>query len=236
MKLDKVTVTGADDTVHPRELARLTKRFPFVEWGILYSGSRQGTPRYPSDAWLKALTDEDWAENLRLCAHLCGRWVRDLVLKGDFTFIPLNPLWPFFRRVQLNFHGQFHKGTTLWHENLRRNRDKQYILQYDGVNDTACRALLESPYFSAVPLFDKSGGAGVVPGEWPPAIPGVYCGYAGGLGPENLTDEIRRIARAAGDSTIWIDMETKVRSSDDEEFDLAKVEDCLEQAAAFVAA
>lgn len=233
MKLDRVTVTGADDSIRPEDLLPLTDKYPFVEWGILYSGSRQGTSRYPSTPWLDSLLWQP-LDRIKLSAHLCGKWVRELVLKGEFTFPVLNPLWQHYHRVQLNFHSRFHKGAPLWHENLRRNREKQYILQYDGVNDRGCAHLMESPNFSAVPLFDKSGGAGVVPGQWPKALPNIYCGYAGGLGPENLTDELRRIEAAAGENRIWVDMETRVRSEDDMKFDLKKVEACLEQAAAFV--
>lgn len=234
MKLDRVTITGADDSIRAEDLLPLTERYPFVEWGLLYSKTRQGTPRYPSETWLRNLAALAGGPKLPLSAHLCGQWVRELVLDGDFTFPVLNRLWPYFDRVQLNFHGQFHKGCDLWHEKLRRNRDKQYILQYDSVNDRACMPLLESPHFSAVPLFDRSGGAGVVPGQWPKAIPHVYCGYAGGLGPDNLSEELRRIRAAAGENQIWIDMETKVRSEGDIKFDLKKVELCLEAAAPFV--
>ena len=37
MKLTRVTITGADDSVEPRALAELSEAFPFVEWGLLMS-------------------------------------------------------------------------------------------------------------------------------------------------------------------------------------------------------
>jgi hypothetical protein len=97
-------------------------------------------------------------------------------------------------------------------------------------------------------------GAGILPREWPKPIyldvhPGDdgcgvqqhrYHGYAGGLGPDNLAEQIPLIlAAAAGnehtaEGRIWIDMETRVRSSDDRTFDLAKVRRCLEIAAPYV--
>ena len=46
--LTTVTITGADDRVDPWELARLSEEFPHVEWGVLISTGRAGTPRYPS--------------------------------------------------------------------------------------------------------------------------------------------------------------------------------------------
>jgi hypothetical protein len=232
MNLDRVTITGADDSVAPASLLPLTRRYPFVEWGILFSGSRQGTPRYPSATWLGALADHAFSNEMDLSAHLCGRWVRDLVLHGDLTFKDeYNSLWPIFQRLQLNFHGQFHKAVLGFRQQLSLCRDKEFILQHDGVNDETILTL--GAALPVVPLFDRSGGAGIVPKDWPKPI-WKYQGYAGGLGPENIEAEIHRIGEAAGGSRIWIDMETKVRSADDTKFDLEKVETCLRLAEPFV--
>ena len=46
MKLQYVTMTGADESVDPKALIELSKEFPFVEWGILI-GSQSGM-RFPS--------------------------------------------------------------------------------------------------------------------------------------------------------------------------------------------
>jgi hypothetical protein len=232
MKLDRVTITGADDSIAPAHLPALTRKYPFVEWGILFSGSRQGTPRYPSATWLGALAEHAFNVEMDLSAHLCGRWVRDLVLKGEFSFKDeYNSLWPIFQRLQLNFHGQFHKACLGFRQQLALCREKEFVLQHDGVNDETILTL--GAMLPVVPLFDRSGGAGVIPKDWPKPI-WKYCGYAGGLGPENIVDEIRRIGEVVGDSRIWIDMETRVRSSDDAQFDLEKVERCLQLAAQFV--
>ena len=88
---------------------------------------------------------------------------------------------------------------------------------------------------NAVALFDHSGGKGRVPRHWTP-IPHqeVFTGYAGGLGPDNLADELKRIHDAVGEATIWIDLETKVRSDDDKVFDLDKVRRCYDIARPYV--
>ena len=62
----------------------------------------------------------------------------------------------------------------------------------------------------------------------------ILHGYAGGLGPDNIESELQRIAAAAGDAPFWIDMETRVRSDNDEQFDLNKVRRCLEITAPLV--
>jgi hypothetical protein len=238
MILDCVTITGADDSVDPRLLSPLSERFPFVEWGILFSASQQGNPRYPSRLWVEKLKEVQLHRErvklhpLKLCAHLCGRYVRDFVLEGRLSFADEFQL-SMFRRIQLNFHGEYHRAHELFPSTIKLLGNYDWILQHDGVNDGMIKKFTDDPDLRVFPLFDKSGGAGIVPGEWPAPI-WRYQGYAGGLGPENLVDEIGRISKAAGDARVWIDMETRVRSDGDARFDLAKVERCLEIASPFV--
>jgi hypothetical protein len=232
MNLDRVTVTGADDSIKPEDLVPLTEKYPFVEWGILFSGSRQGGPRYPSDGWISKLMHPAMQNRLpNLCAHLCGKWVRDLVLDGKATWWEkYRGYAEIFKRVQLNFHGQFHKAGKGFSGRLK-NLEHDFILQHDGVNDATILAL--GADLPVSPLFDRSGGAGVLPASWPKPI-WKYQGYAGGLSPENIEDELHRILDAAGESRIWIDVETRVRSEDDGRFDLGKVELFLKRCQPFV--
>ena len=60
MKLRTVTITGADDSVEPKEIAELTKGFPFVEWGILLENGIYSGRRFPSRDWIaEAAQDPD---------------------------------------------------------------------------------------------------------------------------------------------------------------------------------
>lgn len=242
MILDRVTVTGADDSVKPLDLLRLSERFPFVEWGILVSGSQQGGARFPSQQWLGDLRLFALgvpADQLQLSMHVCGRWVRD-ICEGVFTTLLAEvlpnemgySLWSRFQRVQLNFHAYAHKiKAPAFYDALRRMcGGQQVIFQCDGVNDHLVLTADENGE-DVVPLFDKSGGAGVVPGEWPRPIRNrrLYTGYAGGLAPHNVVDELMRIAAVTEpDDRIWIDCETHVRSEDDRRFDLGRVVAFLE--------
>lgn len=235
MILASVTLTGADDSINPAALAGLSMEFPYVEWGILY-GSRT-RPRYPSRPWiddLRAVAKENLhGANMRLSAHLCSGWVRSFVLEGKYTFGQHNDD-SMYRRIQLNFHAHHHPGSPEFLAALRAVKDKQFIFQMDEVNDDLWKSAHEAE-IQAVPLFDTSGGAGILPGTWPEPYQHVYCGYAGGLGPENLESQLRAIANVVpGPVPIWIDMETKVRSKDDEVFDLDKCRKVLEIAAPFI--
>ncbi len=233
MILDRVTITGADDSIPPDRLGTLTDKYPFVEWGILFSKQWQGAPRHPSGTWLAALGAIAFNRELTLSAHLCGRFVRDIVLEGRLSFKDeYDDLWPIWKRLQLNFHGQYHRA-CLGFVGAIRSRMKDWIFQHDGANDGLISTFTSTPHLRAFPLFDRSGGAGIVPESWP-APSWTYQGYAGGIGPKNIVDEIKRIQDVAGNSRVWIDMETRVRSEDDKTFNLDKVERCLDLAAPFV--
>jgi hypothetical protein len=231
MILDRVTITGADDSVQPGTIADLSKEFPFVEWGILFSQHGE-SPRFPSSGWVRSLWEWQAEQRMTLSAHLCGGWVRDLVCDGHPTFFEKHfatcAMWD---RVQLNFHADKH---ALHHTlgQFMREYPKDYILQLDGVNDQHFKAL-RAECDNVYPLFDVSGGAGVLPDRWPAPMAD-YTGYAGGLGPENLAEQLRKIDAAAGNARVWVDMETRVRSRNNQQFDLTKVRECLEIAQPFV--
>jgi hypothetical protein len=240
MNFDRVTITGADQSVRPSHLLELTRKFPFVEWGILVSRSQAGNYRYPDEHWIRNL-QQVAATNpeLNLSLHVCGHWVRQLLLGENEV-----PAWMLedFKRVQLNFHSQVdRRETPLFFAALAALGNRQVIFQIDSALGAKH---LESVYgendegsVDAVPLFDLSSGTGVLPVSWPAPrymqddVNFAYHGYAGGLGPDNLADEIPKIAQAAAGARFWIDMETHVRSANDRQFDLGKVERCLELAA-----
>ncbi len=228
MNLNRVTFTGADDSVDPGQLLEISARYPEVEWGILFSQKHQGSPRYPSEKWVVELVARVASSKFqpRLSAHLCGKWVRDFVKGIDFTWETYSRgLSRSFKRVQLNFHAEWHQAHEKFDTMLAlKGMDYRFIFQVDGVNDGQVRSWCDRGWGS--PLFDTSGGAGRVPNEWPESWPELYCGYAGGLGPENIHHQFMAIERVAK-GWVWIDMERRVRSADDTKFELEKCLDVL---------
>lgn len=242
-----VTLTGADNTVAPGALLGLSTEYPFAEWGILVSDKHtslpDGSPRFPSWSWLQRLQSS--AANLplmNLSLHICGNWVKSLLL-GRVTF-PVEMLNG-FQRVQLNFHAkQDDYDEDKFRDALAVFGPREIIFQIDGGDGAR---LLETTMIDGgpphVPLFDLSGGAGIVPDQWPRPeyLRGdVNCnqrtcrlhGYAGGLGPDNLVVEVPRIFRACEASglevpEIWVDMETKLRTTNGDAFDLAACRNVL---------
>ncbi len=239
MNLTKVTVTGADDSVDPVKLIELGRKYPFAEFGILMSSKNAGSQRYPSTPWVWSLAETvaEFIPNNSFSSHICGGWVRDIMV-GKWSILDRHGVYmDIFDRIQLNFHSTAHlinekafiKG--LYNECLAGT---QFIFQHDGVNNRFL-TIAERAGFNAVPLFDRSGGLGILPDVWPSADPFDHgAGYAGGLSPDNVADELRKIEKVCGDKEIWIDAETHLRSNNDQQFDLAKVEAFLKAAEPFV--
>lgn len=236
--ITRVTITGADDTTDPKDLQRLTNEFPFVEWGILVSRKSGGAPRFPSLSWIKQFTDASSSTNpLPMSLHVCGAYVRE-ILKAEFQCLhnenQLESIWPIFKRVQLNTHAEKHEYHHAFMALLKSNPDKEFIFQYDNVNNDMVHATWKECKNIAA-LFDLSHGAGRLPESWPVAMEDIRCGYAGGLSPYNLKEQIESIDAAGIGKKIWIDVETHVRSSDNSDLDLNKVYQFLEIAKPYVA-
>lgn len=232
MILKKVTLTGADNTVNPKELFKITKQFPFVEWGILVSKSSMGQHRFPSEKWLCDLYDLDQLSTIDNLSdfsfHFCGKWVRDICSGHWYDIEPIIKVLisETESRTQLNFHCYEHLINEHFYPQLRNNTPSTVIFQVDGKNDHLCSKAHDAG-IAAYPLFDKSGGNGIVPDSWPKQTKGIYTGYAGGLGPDNLEEELEKISEACDSETpIWIDMESKLYTG--VTFDLEKCVKVLE--------
>lgn len=239
MILDRVTITGADDSIDPSALVELSETYPFVEWGILFAkhvktgGVHNAVAsRFPTHEWVGKLMEVATPE-MKLSAHLCAGWVYDL-LAGRYTFGQIQEFDPYrFQRAQINFHGEpiisVRNVAVMREVNLRT----KLLYQCDGVNnDTVLDLVLKG---MGCPLFDTSSGAGVLPKEWPQIWNKTYCGYAGGLGPSNIAEQIAGpIAKATVGGRIWVDLETRVRSDRDRQFDLDLVKTVCKQVAPLV--
>lgn len=230
MKLKRVTITGADDSIAPAELIELSKKYPFVEWGLLASKTQQGGKRFPSRAWLDKLNEllTDGAK-INLSLHLCGKYVHS-ILQGRINFTnDLGDICDAIKRIQINTHGDKHGFDILALVPIvAQHNHIEFIFQYDQENTELFNIVSDQrPNVSA--LFDLSHGGGVLPKKWPEHLGRVRCGYAGGLSPDNIHAQLDRIAEVAGDNDVWVDVETHVRSGlGGANFDLEKVVQFLE--------
>jgi hypothetical protein len=260
MILELVTMTGADESVSPTELLALSGEFPFVEWGILL-GTKRGVARYPDRKWISELVGQARTHNqsmpraANLSLHICGPYARSLaagdprMLMGD-----MHGWMDVFQRVQINFHAEKFdllapdRAMAMARALHRFCSTKEYIFQVRNDDDiAACREVKKvqlevdemlRPGVITVPLFDASGGKGVLPEEWPGSPCGFgRVGYAGGLGPDCIDQELVRICNAAAlDHSVWIDMESHVRNRHPtgDSFDLYKVREVLQYLAPYI--
>jgi len=221
-------LTGADDTIHPEDLFHLSAEFPFVEWGILYHANKQGQGRYPSFRWVEILCSQMPSRpHARFALHVCGeKAVNEFLMGTGDTIRKISR----FGRMQINFVATGH-DPALVIEAIRRSRSKLIITQHNEIN-AGLYPILSAISNHAI-LFDASGGRGISPEGWPARLPNKACGYAGGLGPDNLAQELPRIQQAAGQEPYWIDMEGKLRDKEDR-FDLARARLCLETCQQFM--
>lgn len=227
MKIERVTFTGADESVKPEDILRVVDEYPTIktEWALLLSKSNEGKQtRYPSLEWMEEFVKQciPYAsdEKMYLAGHIQGHWLRTMVINGSPSFPEDRPtLWPYFHRIQLNFHGI---RSVVQHDGFfteLRNGTKDYIIQMDGVNEFLYH---DAHTLNLKPLFDMSAGRGIVPDVWPKPLHPLINGYAGGLGPETIKEQLKRLEDVVGSGLIWIDMETRIRSEDDQQFDLDK--------------
>lgn len=234
--LKRVTITGADNQTDIRALLDLSAEFPFVEWGILVSQRSEGSFRFPNRVWMETFAARVSEREVAVSMHVCGEWVRKL-LRGrlDWDELPA-PIRIVADRVQINTHAQEHYSTARFMDLIAERSAKQFIVQLDGVNDhlfDACKYR----HLNVTGLFDGSHGAGVLPEKWPTPhshAHTAYFGYAGGLSPENVADELPKIEAARCGLDFWIDMQGRVRD-EQERLDLGKVRRVLEICAPVVA-
>ena len=230
MKINKVTITGADNKVFASDLFSLQVDYPFVEWGILFSKSKEGQQRYPSSDQIRRFV----LNGLNLSAHFCGWWSNQVLKSNNFDLI--TQLHPNYKRVQLNYnfahYGHFDFRPLFNYCNYKF-LDRSIILQANQsnliVHDIAKRSdkCPGNLHF----LWDSSGGRGkeIKSINYPYEN---YTGYSGGINIENIHDICNLITNSPDDDEVWIDMESGVRTNN--EFDLNKVEQILKACREFV--
>lgn len=244
MRLRKVTLTGADDSIEPIDLVDLTERYSFVEWGILFSPRRQGVEsRYPSYDWLRELHQlamlwkDTRSEPFPISAHLCGGYTKDyngLSSRYDSGFqrwstSEVYPLTRKFQRVQFNIGSTFNEmDLEAFDQVINYGRPTfEPIIQvrdWGRVDEVIAHDSISGIPFSL--LYDRSGGTGESPDSWLKPPKGIHVGYAGGIGPDNVEEVLYALEEVCEDETISIDMESKLRGFRDS-FDLKKADEVL---------
>lgn len=212
------TLTGIDESTNLDAVWDLAKCFPFAEFGVLYSDNRAGAGRYPSKAWIDALCVRITVDPVRpnFALHVCGSAVRQLL--DDPVNSGVARVASYFGRVQLNFISKPEHVVPLVTAIRALAATSKVIIQINTANGWLREALAPYALPSLEFLFDSSGGRGKRPDTWP-AVPAEFArvphAYSGGLGPENLADQLFDIYDAYNQKPVSVDMESSMRTADD---------------------
>jgi len=256
LNLDAVGFCGVDDTTDPAEVVEMSLAHPWIEWGVLFRSDKQGMPRYASNAFIEKLirarprgmASKSPPVPLRLAGHLCGKECQS-VLEGN-PEVPQSLSSKFgFKRFQLNptrVNGVDVSDLVACAASLRRVLEAlpeiEFILQVNDETkdlfDAVFNAKDRKPPANCAVLFDPSAGLGTLPESRPKPLRGVHCGFAGGLGPDTITQELVAIGDACShhDEPIWIDMESRIRTTNLVGNDIFDLQKCREVVAKIIEA
>jgi hypothetical protein len=224
MFIDKVTITGADDRSDPQLLSRLSNKYPFVEWGILFSKTKTGSC-YPS----KDTRNTFERLGVPLSAHFCGQYAADIMEHQRFSLI--KDLHPAYKRVQINYTFTNELGNLPALVDFARSEYAMHnplgiILQFNKANMDVIDIMRKT----GVPpnihiLHDESRGTGTEITYIPRPFWSIYTGYAGGICPITIKPVCRMINGMQMPDNVWIDMESGVRHNG--RLDFNKVDEVL---------
>jgi hypothetical protein len=202
-----IAFTGVDDPQLLGAMQVLSARYP-IEWGILVDDAQTEKRLFPDAAKRAAMLS---GAGLRWAAHVCGEQARLIANDPDAATVNVTR----FQRVQVN-HSFSGSSDTQIECAIRFGRTHGVRTMLQCSSDFPADARLDW-------LFDTSFGTGVATTHWP-TLPsgGPFCGYSGGIQPDNAGAAVAAIGRSVDGGQYWIDMESGVRT--DDRFDLTKCE------------
>lgn len=182
-----------------------------------------GTERYN---WIKDLFHALYGYNENLAIHVNNDWCDDICngkvpdeLK-PFFHATNDHCKPIVKRIQLNmpqktadnFNPQKLKSVIDYYSEYH---DKDFIIQYNMRTKNAAEQLHKTRAKFQL-LFDASGGKGELPRAWQSPVYPIFHqqGYAGGLRPENVSENLDKISNVAGVFPTWIDAEGGLKTDD----------------------
>jgi phosphoribosylanthranilate isomerase len=213
-----LTLTGIDHTVDAgwiNEFGKEYEREHMVEFAILRSPKVGQSARFPTKETIRKITNYVYPE--KLAFHLCGRYAR-MVFSGEWLELCDIIDFSLVSRVQVNSTECDEKAmmTLLKFSAYIR---LPVVMQWRGET---------FPYVGSINILqDRSGGTGELPSEWismgarvkkcyqaKQNFPHAKIGYAGGLNPDNIVEQMPKIIKAASSNFFWVDCESGIRTND----------------------
>lgn len=222
MKIKYITFTGIDNSTDVETLVDLSRKYPHIEWGIMFSSHFQGVARNPSYDWIAQLAvAAHYEPTLHLSAHLTGGFVRQYLKMPDACNVMdnLDLLFAPFQRIQINHRYTQYSPEAIPHiiANIReriQNTSKTVITLENTRNQAITQALTREPLPNHALLYDAALGCygwngfhecDTEPIRSPhPAVP---TGYACGITADTLLDALIRIeTNVPKHYATWVDI------------------------------
>jgi len=224
------------------EIINLGKKYPSAEFAIQAHPSKF-SPYMPRYVWFDTLVHAASVDKVKLAMHVNSEWRTELC--QGYVPYALSRLWqikhsdgtPVIGRIQVNINGgndvfdfNAHKVADM----IRTYHDIKFIFQYAPAQYERILQLdKENAPFAL--LYDESGGRGINQDSWGiPIFTNHQTGYAGGLSPENIIENLNRINQILPDNYYtWVDAENNLKTPDINEkkvFDTALAQKYIERA------
>lgn len=202
------TFTGIDAKTDLTRVLKISEKYPFLEFAVLYTNNPSDKDaRYMSPSIVERIVEFLTWGGVNTAIHFCGSAVMDF-LAGDPKVMSAAAK---AGRVQLNFKADKSDFSAGAIERIIAARRPQRIITQHFPANYSLNEVISSDNHQV--LHDRSGGRGISPETWPESFSNKPTGYAGGLGPSNIAEELSRIRMASGDQICWIDMETGIREN-----------------------
>lgn len=230
MRLRYITCSDPRENVAVETILRLLKTSPVAEIAVQAHPSKM-SDTMPRNQWFNRLLRESLymptAPNLAVHVNLewCDNFCRGLLGTEIKNWMSLTRAdgKPVIRRWQINISGSKTKyfNADDVAKLLTAFPDKEFIFQYGEAEHSKIQALNATGAKFSV-LYDSSKGTGTLAKSWrAPLFKKHPQGYSGGLSPENVSENLDKISRVAGDRTdTWIDAEGNLKDPDTKKFDV----------------
>ena len=239
MRLSFISCSGANEHTNIRELADTFGNLfdPEIVMGIQVSGMKASfnTPRY---LWLESLYKylEKTNTYLNISLHINQDWA-ERFLNGDVPeevhhFLTTNYKRgiPFIKAVQLNFKlsDKIEKDidADVLVKTMQRYPRQDFILSCNKRNNRFITRIYNESSYKFLCLYDESFGEGIIPDQREaPLFEDRLQGYAGGLSPDNIIEELQKIEKLVdSDTEIFVDAEGKLKDANGK-FSIAKAKE-----------
>lgn len=243
MNLKYITCSDPREDLQITDVLALLKTAPSVEIGVQAAPGTMGWLR-PRNVWFDVLMYYVKTNKypLNVALHVNYQWCDDMCsgkIPGEIkNWMRLRNVCdnkPSIRRLQLNIGDRTQNfDANAVAKLIRLHPEHEFIFPYnDHVKDKIDELHKTGAKFSL--LYDASYGYGISPDKWDaPVYDNIPMGYAGGMSPENVTENLNKISAVTPrDYTTWIDAEGRLMKPGTRHFDIDRARQYIKKALAW---